>query len=382
MIYLDNAATSFPKPTEVINAVNKSFSLYGANPGRSGHDMSINTAMAVYSAREKLNDFFDGFGSEFVSFTENCTQSLNMAIKGIIKKGDHVIISSLEHNSVLRPVYKLAEMGVITYSVFTVTHSEEETLYNLRKEIRSNTKLIVTVAVSNVFGDILPLAQIGKIAKEYKICFLVDGAQGAGVIPIKMKTMGINCLCVPGHKSLLGPMGVGVILHDGCIKETIIEGGTGTQSVNFNQPLDFPERLESGTLNVPAICGLKKGVDIISSYGVKNIFDEETALMKNMFYELSSIRNVVLYRNEYEESKKAPLIAFNIKNMHSEEVSSLLNSHGVAVRGGFHCSPLAHKTYGTDNVGAVRISPSRFTTKKDVNYVLNLLQEIAKNKKM
>ena len=382
MIYLDNAATSFPKPTEVINAVNKSFSLYGANPGRSGHDMSINSALAVYSAREKLNDFFEGFGSEFVSFTENCTQSLNMAIKGSVKKGDHIIISSLEHNSVLRPVHKLAEMGVATYSIFVVSHSDEETLYNLRKEIRANTKMIIATAVSNIFGDILPLTEIGKIAKEYNIKFFVDGAQGAGILPIKMKTMGINCLCIPGHKGLLGPMGVGAILHDGSISGTIIEGGTGSESMNFNQPFGYPERLESGTLNVPAICGLKKGVEIISSYGVKNVFLEETALMKNMFYELASMRNIILYRNEYEESKKAPLIAFNIKNMHSEEVSSLLNNNGVAVRGGFHCAPLAHKTYGTEDVGAVRISPSRFTTKKDVNYVLNLLQKIAKNKKM
>ena len=262
MIYFDNAATTYPKPREVINEINKAFTLYGANPGRSGHDMSMNTALAVYSARETLNSFFDGYGSEYVSFTSNCTQSLNMAIKGILKRGDHVIISSLEHNSVLRPVTKLAEQKKISFSVFTVSQNEEETLFNLKKEIKDNTKLIITTAVSNVFGDILPLENIGRIAKENNILFMVDGAQGAGVIPIKMKQTGINCLCIPGHKSLYGPMGIGAVLHDGCIKETIIEGGTGTESFNFSQPLSFPERLESGTLNVPAICGLKKGLEI------------------------------------------------------------------------------------------------------------------------
>lgn len=380
MIYFDNAATTYPKPREVINEINKAFTLYGANPGRSGHDMSMNTALAVYSARETLNTFFDGYGSEYVSFTSNCTGSLNMAIKGILESGDHVIISSLEHNSVLRPVIKLAEQKKITFSVFAVTHNEEETLFNLKKEIKDNTKLIITTAVSNVFGDILPLENIGRIARENNILFMVDGAQGAGVIPIKMKQMGINCLCIPGHKSLYGPMGIGAILHDGCIKETIIEGGTGTESFNFNQPLAFPERLESGTLNVPAVCGLKKGVEITSSYGVNNIFGDESELMELMFNELSGIRNIILYKNEYNRKTQAPLIAFNVKNMHSEEVSAFLNSNSVAVRGGFHCSPLAHKTYGTELTGAVRVSPSRFNTKKDVKYVINLLQKIAKNK--
>lgn len=382
MIYLDNAATSYPKPNEVINAINKSFVLYGANPGRSGHNLSINTAMAVYSARETINDFFDGYGSEYVSFTQNCSYALNIAIKGVLKKGDHVIISSLEHNSVARPVYKLGEIGEISYSIFDVSHNVYETLCNLKNCIRNNTKLIVVTAVSNVFGDILPIREIAEIAKANGILFFVDGAQGAGVIPLKMREMGINCICVPGHKSLLGPMGIGVIIHDGCVLNTIIEGGTGTESFNFKQPLDYPERLESGTINVPAICGLKKGIEIISSYGVVNVFRDESDLMKYMFNELLSMRNIILYRNEYEEERFAPVIAFNVKGKHSEEVAALLNENGVAVRGGYHCSPLAHKTYKTEDVGAVRVSPSRFTTKKDVNYVLNLLQKIAINKNM
>ena len=196
MIYLDNAATTYPKPVEVINTVNKSFSLYGANPGRSGHNLSINTAMEVYSAREKLNELFDGYGSEYVSFTMNCTYALNIAIKGVLKKGDHVIMSSLEHNSVLRPINKMVTDGLISSSIFKVTHNTEETIFNLKNEIRENTKLIIVTAVSNVFGDILPLEEISKVAKENNILFFVDGAQGAGVIPIKMKKIGIMVHCI------------------------------------------------------------------------------------------------------------------------------------------------------------------------------------------
>ena len=380
MIYLDNAATSFPKPTEVVNAVTKSFVLYGANPGRSGHSLSINTAMQVYSARELLNSLFNGYGGELVSFTQNCTYALNIAIKGVLKQGDHVIISSLEHNSVSRPIFKLTNENFITSSVFRVTENKEETLRNLKAEITPRTKLIVVTAVSNVFGDILPLPEIGKIAKEMNVLFFVDGAQGAGIIPIDMKKCNVNCLCIPGHKGLLGPMGVGAVLHDGCIENSIIEGGTGTESFNFLQPTDFPERLESGTLNVPAICGLKKGVEIVSAFGVENIFKEETAVTKYLFNELSNMRKIILYKNEYDETKTAPVLSFNVKGMHSEEVSAFLNENSVAVRGGYHCAPLAHKTYGTEDVGTVRISPSRFTTKKDINYLINLLQKIAKTK--
>ena len=228
MIYLDNAATSYPKPFEVIQAVNEAMSVYGANPGRSGHNMSVNTAMSVFSARETLNEFFNGYGSEFVSFTLNCTEALNMAIKGTVKKGEHIVISSLEHNSVLRPVHTLFESSVAGYTVFNVGQNDDETCENFKKAIRPETTVAVVTAVSNVFGNILPLKRLSKIAKANNITFIVDGVQGAGIVPINIKEQGINCLCVPGHKGLLGPMGTGALLHDGSIKNTIIEGGTGT----------------------------------------------------------------------------------------------------------------------------------------------------------
>ena len=377
MIYLDNAATSFPKPFEVIKAVNDSFYFYPANPGRSGHNLSQKTAEQMYKTREALNDFFNGYGSEFVSFFSNCTTALNVGIKGLLRAGDHVIISCLEHNSVARPVHKLKENGLIDYTVFNVGETVEETLENFRKSFKSNTSLCIITAVSNVFGNILPIKELSHIAHEKGALVLVDGAQGAGVIPIDMHSQGIDCLCVPGHKGLLGPMGTGALLHKDLSFNTVLEGGTGTSSFDLSQPGIYPERLESGTLNVPGICGLKKGIEMVEGIGVSNVFYKESQIGEEIFYGLKSIPNVILYRENYDKDAFAPVISFNIKGLHSEQVSRVLNEREIYVRGGFHCSPLAHNFYGTKQVGAVRISPSFKTTKKDINNLLNVVKKIA-----
>ena len=377
MIYFDNAATSYPKPAEVIKTVNSALNLYGANPGRSGHNMSISAANQVYLCRESLNRFFNGFGEEFVSFFPNCTYALNVAIKGIIKNGEHIIISSLEHNSVLRPVHKLMEENVADYSVFKVGKTKEETIENFRKSFKSNTKLCVVTAVSNVFGNILPLKELSTIAHEMDACFFVDGAQGAGVVELDMKKQGIDCLCVPGHKGLLGPMGTGALLHNDLDFSTIIEGGTGSASFDFSQPQTYPERLESGTLNVPGLCGLRKGVEIVEKTGVNRIFAKEKSVSEAIFDGLKHMPQVMLYQENYNSSDYAPLVSFNIENLHSEQVSAYLNEHGVAVRGGFHCAPLAHISNQTQSQGAVRISPSIFNGEKDIKILLNLVRKIA-----
>ncbi len=377
MIYLDNAATSFPKPAEVVKSVNSAFSLYGANPGRSGHDMSVSSALQVYKCREALDRFFNGYGSEFVSFFPNCTYALNAAIKGIVKKGDHIIISSLEHNSVLRPVHKLKQEGMVDYTVFKVGLSDEETLENFRLSFKDNTTLCMVTAVSNVFGNILPLKKLADISHKNGAYFFVDGAQGAGVIELDMKNQGIDCLCVPGHKGLLGPMGTGALLHKNLSFSSIIEGGTGTASFDFSQPETYPEHLESGTLNVPGLCGLRKGVSIVEKTGINKIFYKESKLCQQLFYGLKELPKVSVYRQEYDASRYAPLVSFNIKNMHSEQVSSILNSQGFAVRGGYHCSPLAHISQKTQKQGAVRVSPSVFNQEKDIKNLLNLVRKIA-----
>lgn len=377
MIYFDNAATSFPKPLEVIKTVNSAFNLYGANPGRSGHNMSVSAANQVYLCREELNRFFNGSGAEFVSFFPNCTYALNAAIKGIIGKGDHIIISSLEHNSVLRPVHKLKEESVADYSIFKVGKTNDETIENFKKSFKNNTKLCVVTAVSNVFGNILPLEELSAIAYENGAYFFVDGAQGAGVVELDMKKQGIDCLCIPGHKGLLGPMGTGALLHKNLEFSTIIEGGTGSKSFDFSQPETYPERLESGTLNVPCICGLRKGAEIVETMGIKRIFAKEAKLSEAIFNGLKTMPKVTLYRESYDAKNFAPLVSFNVENLHSEQVSAYLNEHGIAVRGGFHCAPLAHISNQTQKQGAVRISPSIFNKEKDINFLLNLLRKIA-----
>lgn len=377
MIYLDNAATSFPKPSQVINAVSSAFNLYGANPGRSGHNMSISAASQVYLCREALDRFFNGYGAEYVSFFPNCTYALNTAIKGIVNKGDHIIISSLEHNSVLRPVHKLREEGVADYSIFSVGKTDDETIENFKKTFKNNTKLCVATAVSNVFGNILPLKELADIAHDNGALFFVDGAQGAGVIEIDMKRQGIDCLCVPGHKGLLGPMGTGALLHKSLGFSTLVEGGTGSKSFDFSQPDSYPERLESGTLNVPSLCGLRKGVEIVEEEGIQRIFNDEKRLSEAIFDGLKNIKGVKLYREISDAEFYAPLVSFNVKSLHSEQVSAYLNDHGIAVRGGFHCAPLAHISYKTEKQGAVRASPSIFNEEKDINFLLNLIRKIA-----
>ena len=376
MIYLDNAATSYPKPLSVINAVKNSMVYYGANPGRSGHDFSVKTASIVYETREALNDFFNGDGAEYVCFTQNCTQALNTAIKGFLKKGDHVVISSLEHNSVVRPLETLKLNGLIDYSVFEVAVEKGITLNNFESAFKPETRLCVVTAVSNVFGDILPLKELSEIARSRGARFFVDGAQGAGVVPLDMKKQGIDCLCVPGHKGLLGPMGTGALLHKNIDFEPLMCGGTGSESFNLLQPRDYPERLESGTLNVPGICGMRQGLKVVKEKGVENIYKSETGICNEIVYGLKQIENVRVYRDEYSE-KYAPLVSFNVKNLHSETVSAMLNKEGYAVRGGYHCAPLAHISRGTKSTGTVRISPSVFTCRKDIKNLLNLIRKIA-----
>ncbi len=377
MIYLDNAATSFPKPAEVVKTVNNAFYLYGANPGRSGHDMSVSSASQVYLCRESLDRFFNGYGSEFVSFFPNCTYALNAAIKGIVKEGDHIVISSLEHNSVLRPVHKLKEEGIADYTVFKVCETDEETIENFKHSFKDNTTLCIVTAVSNVFGNILPLKKLAGISHKNGAYFFVDGAQGAGVVELDMKNQGIDCLCIPGHKGLWGPMGTGALLHKNLPLSSVTEGGTGTASFSFSQPETYPERLESGTLNVPCICGLKKGIEIVEKHGKSRIFSKESRLCEQLFYGLKEMPEVTVYREEYDRFHYAPLISFNVKNMHSEQVSAVLNRNGFAVRGGYHCSPLAHITHKTEKQGAVRISPSFFNQEKDIKNLLNLVRKIA-----
>ena len=382
MIYLDNAATTYPKPQSVLRAVSEAMMIYGANPGRGGHKMTMKAGHKVYEARQSLAEMFS-CSSERVIFTVNCTAALNTAIRGSLNKGDHVLISELEHNSVLRPVHLMKKEGIITYDVFRVsTVSTDKTLEEIRLLIRKNTRAIICTAVSNVFGTVLPIKEISALSAEKGLIFIVDGAQAAGSHRLDMKELGIDILCLPGHKGLMGPMGTGVLLlGDGAEIREFITGGTGSNSMSLDQPSFYPDRLESGTVNMPGIAGLKAGVDFIARRTVDAVSDYEAELMRVLKTDMHSIRGIKLY-DYMHTSDKTNLLSFNVGDMHSEAVAQQADKYSVALRAGYHCSYLAHKSQGTDQKGTVRVSVGPFTTKKDIKNFCFYLNKIALNKNM
>lgn len=370
MIYFDNAATTGHKPISVINAVNYSLKNLSANPGRSGHKISQEAALQMYKTRELLADFFGADGAENVAFTANCTTSINFVLKGVLNRSDGVVVSDLEHNAVMRP---LKSMSNVFYDVAEVSLTNDEiTLENFEKQITENTKMIFCTAASNVLGKILPLEKIGELCKKHGLMFGVDAAQGGGVIPINMQKMNIDFLCVAPHKGLYAPMGIGVLIARRPLKRTVIEGGTGTDSVNFNQPDIMPEMLESGTVNLPAVMGTKAGLDFVKSYK-GCILDYETALVKRFYNGLQNIEKSVVYTNPFEGGY-APVLPFNIANISSDETADFLNKRGFALRAGLHCAPTAHKKIGTLDVGTVRFSPSVFNDRNQVDMLLKNLR--------
>lgn len=376
MIYLDNAATTGFKPDRVIKVVETALKNYSANPGRSGHSLSISAAEKLYSVREKVADFFGSRDPLGVVFTLNCTQAVNFVLKGVLKKGDGLIISNLEHNCVARPAFKMANDGDITLDVFDAVGDQVES--GIEALIKPNTKLIFCTHASNVCGKIIDIEKIGKICKKHNILFGVDAAQTAGVLPIDIKKMGIDFLCVASHKGLLAPMGTGILIAGKPIEKTVIEGGTGTASLSLYQPKELPEMLESGTVNLPGIFGIGAGIDFIKSKGIDNIYRHENALCKKFLKDVSYNKNISVILRSDKSEDFVPVIALNVKGKASEEVAELLSSKGIAVRGGYHCAPLAHRTLGSIDGGAVRISPGILTCVSDMEYLKKVLFLIAK----
>lgn len=374
MIYLDNAATTFPKPRNVVESVKSAVEFYGGNPGRGGHSFAMRVSEKIYGVRKKVATMFcDGISPTRVVFTASCTMSLNIAIKGIAKKGDHIITSCLEHNSSIRPVRKLAADGVITYDIAKVMLTEEQTVERFRSLINANTKAIVCTHASNVTGEIMPISKIGKLCREYNLIFIVDAAQTAGILPINMTEMNIDILCTAGHKALYGITGTGVmIMREGIELDTIIEGGTGSFSSLPYQPTDYPDRLESGTLNTAGILSIGAGIDYINSVGMANLLAIERAHCKKVIESLTPFVEV--------KSKiiSTPVVAFVFRNMPSEVAVAQLNEQGFALRGGLHCAPLAHEHYNTLDSGMVRFSPSGFTTDQSVDKFIKTVKSLLK----
>ena len=380
MIYLDNAATTYPKPIGVYEMMRAAPRKYGANPGRSSYKMCQDTMEKIYSVRKKLCKMFNAPGEEYVVFTSNCTSALNIAIKGLSKNCGHAVTSDLEHNSVMRPLYRLEKEKFFYYETAKTEFQKDKTVRNFEYKIRKNTNFICCTYSSNVFGDILPITQIGELAKDAGIPLVVDAAQAAGVIEIDMKRDNISFLCMPGHKGLYGMMGTGVlILGSDKYLDTLYEGGTGSESKSFEQPEILPDRFESGTVNTPGIICLGKGVDFVNNIGINKIHNHETMLIKYLYDNLENDKSIQLY-NVYHPERYAPILSFNIKGIPSEKTAELLGDKGIAVRGGFHCNPNAHIHYNSYETGTVRVSVSYFNTKKDMDYLLNSIKKIANNK--
>lgn len=381
MIYLDNAATSFPKPRRVLKAMYLS-SLTGANPGRGGHSLSVEAGETVFNTRQRIAALF-GTEVENVVFTKNCTEALNTAVKGCLKKGDHAVISSLEHNSLLRPIQTLAEKGIITYDVAKVfAKDDDRTVKEFESLIKPETKLIACCHVSNVFGTVLPIERIGKLCRRHGLLFAVDAAQSAGAFAYDLRNSDIDFLCMPGHKGLLGPMGTGVLILSGKASlEQLLEGGTGSLSLERSQPSVMPDKFESGTLNLPGIAGLGEGIKMIEEIGTDCILKKEAELTSLITSELKNIRNITVYDNMHAR-QTAGVISFNIGSMHSEEVGEMLNKMNIACRAGYHCSALAHEYAGTTEQGVVRVSPGLFNNRQDIKNFIFCTNKIAMGRKI
>lgn len=374
MIYFDNSATTNPKPMSVVYAANTGMKNYSFNSGRGGYNQSVLTSQKIFSVREKLSSL-TSYAPENIAFTLNCTMALNMAIKGSVKRGDHIIISSVEHNAVSRPVEALRKKGIITYDVAPISYDPDVTVNSFRKLIKNNTRLIVCTNASNVFGGIIPVDKIANLCKNNGIRLIVDGAQTVGMLDVSGTNADI--LCSAGHKGLYGPMGTGFMaVGENIAIETIIEGGTGSSSLNLNQPDFLPDRFESGTLNNSGIIGLGAGIDFVMKKGIKNIYHKELTHIQHLYNELKNDDNVVLYTPYPEKNIFVPILSFNYKDYPSEKTANLLAEKGIALRAGLHCAPLAHKYYGTDERGTVRISPSVFTTDKEYEIFLNTLKKL------
>lgn len=376
MIYFDNSATSYPKPMSVVKQANSAMRFYSFNSGRGGYTESLRAAEKIYSVREKIAKMF-GYKPENIIFTKNCTEALNMAIKGSVKKGDHIILSSLEHNSVSRVVQKLFLDNKADYDIADYSYDEEETLNNFRQLIKPNTRVIVCMHSSNVFGVSFPIARIGKLCRENNIRFIVDGAQGAGVAEINAERDNIDILCAPGHKCLYGPMGTGFMaIRDGISLDTIMEGGTGSKSLSYTQPDFTPDRFEAGTLNNLGIIALGEGIDFVNSKGLDNIYNHELKLADTIHNGLSKINGIKLYTPMPKKGKSMPIVSFNYKDYSSEKVAAFLGENNICVRAGFHCSPFAHKHFKTIDTGTVRISPGIFNSESDCYRFINVVKKL------
>ena len=380
MIYFDNGATTFPKPQSVTHAVNRVMQSLGANPGRSGHKMSVKASEIIYDCRQNAAKLFGVQAPENIIFMNNCTQALNTVIKGTLQKGDHAVISSLEHNAVVRPLEQLRKRGVSYSTADFVYGDDDATLDNFRQAIKSNTKLVICTGASNVFGVRLPVERLAAMCRIYHILFCVDAAQTAGVVPVSMEESGIDFLCTAGHKSLYGPMGTGILaINSDFHPDSLTQGGTGSMSASVMQPDILPDKYESGTPNLPGIAGLNAGLRFVLSRGEERLYQTELRHAQTLYDGLANNPEITLYTPRPTLETHVPVVSFNVKDRDSEEVAAQLGDRfNIAVRAGLHCAPLAHRFYGTEEVGTVRAVMSAFTTPAQIAYFIRSVNKIVK----
>jgi len=378
MIYLDNAATTMHKPQEVIDAVVTAMGSMG-NAGRGAHAASLGASRTVFETRERLANFFHAENPKQIVFTANSTESLNIALKGTLNPGDHVVSTVLEHNSVLRPLYALEEQGVEV----TLLNSNLRGMVDydeFEKAVKDNTRMIVCTHGSNLTGNLLDVKRIGQIAKKHGLLFVVDASQTAGVFPIDVQEMQIDILCFTGHKGLLGPQGTGgMYVREGVSVRPLKVGGSGVQTYNKKHPSEMPTALEAGTLNGHGIAGLDAAIGYLEKEGIDNIRAREQELMWKFYNGVKDIPNVKVY-GDFGGTERCAVVSLNIGDYDSSEVSDeLLMTYGISTRAGGHCAPLMHEALGTVEQGAVRFSFSHYNTDEEVETAIRAVKELAED---
>ncbi len=379
LTYLDHAATSYPKPPTVAAAMTACMKLNGGNPGRGSHRLALGAAKEIYRCREVAARLFGGTPNRVI-FTLNTTHALNLAIKGLMCHGGHAVCSDMEHNSVYRPLHRMATDGRITFDIFDTfptspLRNDERILASLAEKLRPDTRMVICAHASNLCSASLPIQKIGALCRSRGIAFVVDAAQSAGAADIDMERMGITALCVPGHKGLMGPQGTGMLLlAEGVTLDTLMEGGNGMDSLLGDMSEEAPERYEPGTLQTPAIAGLRAGMEYVEAVGVEAIHAHEAHLTARLQEQLCAIPRVTVYAPNHEGA----VVLFSVEGYDSEAVGRVLDDHGICVRPGFHCSALGHRTLRTPSGGAVRAGVGWFTRERDVDALAKVVRELCR----